>query len=127
LRGERIQTVECVQIAEELRRETLVVDDRLGNAAECGSCAKRAHARRRALSRLIAAISPSVAVDRVANVDHRAHAAAPKRGFRLPRPVSTNVETMVRTTMSGWLLARNSTRHSATEPLPFGLTSITPA
>ena len=32
LRGERIQTVECVQIAEKLRCQTLVIDNRLGNA-----------------------------------------------------------------------------------------------
>ena len=34
LRGERFQTVECVQIAEKLRRQTLVIDNRLGNARE---------------------------------------------------------------------------------------------
>ena len=67
-----------------------------------GSCAKRAHARRRALSRLIAAISPSVADGaRTVKFHDRAHAAAAKRGFRLPRPVLTNVDTMVLTTMSG--------------------------
>ena len=34
LRGERVQTVECVQVAEKLRGQTLVVDNRFGNARE---------------------------------------------------------------------------------------------
>ena len=41
-------------------------------------------------------------------------------------PVFCNADTMVFTTMSGWLFARNCTRHSATEPLPFGFTSSVP-
>jgi hypothetical protein len=32
LRDERIQTVECVQIAEKLRRQTFAIDDRFGDA-----------------------------------------------------------------------------------------------
>src|SRR6185503_9322945 len=56
----------------------------------------------------------------------RAHTATPKRVVKLSRPVFCNADTMPFTTMSGWPFARYCTRHSATEPRPFGFTSSVP-
>jgi hypothetical protein len=35
LRSESLQTIECVQIAEKLRRQTFAIDDRFGDARTC--------------------------------------------------------------------------------------------
>src|SRR5262245_36850100 len=128
LRGEHLQAIEGIQIAEKLSCQALVSDNRLRNARAvrvlCETC-PGATARALQIDRGDLAVGRGW-TGRVKFHD-RTHAAAAKRCFRLPSPVLTNVETMVRTALSGLLLARNSTRHSATEPLPFCLTSITPA
>lgn len=51
---------------------------------------------------------------------------APKRGFRLSRPVFSKVELMVFTMMSGCPPGMYCTRHSTELPLPLGLTSSMP-
>src|SRR5882762_2304005 len=127
LRGEGLQTVEGVQIAEELRCQTFFINNLLGDARAarvlCQTCPC---ATARALQVDRGDLPVSRGRTEAVNFHNRAHAAAVKRGFRLPRPVLTNVATMVLTTMSGWLSARNSTRQPATQPLSFGLTSIVP-
>src|SRR5262249_7657567 len=95
LRGERFQTVECIEIAEKLRHQTLLIDNRLGNTRE---------------ARVVDETRPC-GTPRALQVDHgdlpvsrrwkgtvefcdRGHFAAPKRDLRLSRPVLNNVDTM---------------------------------
>ena len=127
LRGELVQTVECVQVAEKLRRQTLVIDNLLGNArpvrvlretCPCAtSCALQVDRGDLPIRRRWTAI---------VEIRDGAHAGTPKRVVRLSRPVFCNADTMVFTTISGWPFARYCTRHSATEPRPFGFTSSVP-
>src|SRR5262245_16579220 len=77
----------------------------------------------RALSRLIAAISPSVADGQGMVKSHDCgHVVAPKRDFKLSRPVLSNGDNIPLTPAA----PRNCTRQSATEPLPLGVTSSVP-
>ena len=127
LRGELLQTVECVQIAEKLCGETFVIDNLLGNpwalrvlreACPCAaSCAFQVDRGDLPIRRRRTAI---------VEIRDGAHAGTPKRVVRLSRPVFCNADTMVFTTISGWPFARYCTRHSATEPRPFGFTSSVP-
>ena len=71
MRSKHLQAVQRIQIAEELEFQPLHIDKQLGSAGAHGSCMKRVQARRRALSRFSAAISPSVA-----NGTERSYAAA---------------------------------------------------
>src|SRR5262245_20410376 len=57
------------------------------------------------------------------NVESRAHLASPKRDFKLPSPVLKSVDTIARTTISGWLSGRNCARQTTELPEPRGLTS----
>src|SRR5262245_10206890 len=126
LRGERFQTIERIKIAEKLRHQILVIDNRLRGAEDARVLREP---RPCTTARALQVDRGDLPVGRSRQVrlgEHR-HVGTPKRAFRLPRPVSINLDTIVRTAMSGCLLARNSTRHSATEPLAFGLTSMTPA
>ena len=103
LRGERFQTVECVQIAEKLRGQTLVVDNRLGNARAARVLRETCPC---ATARALQVDRGDLPVGRGRTGDGQVPRsslmpATPKRVFRLPRPVLSNVDTMVLTTMSG--------------------------
>src|SRR5262245_62136937 len=101
LRGECLQTVKGTQVPQKLRRKTLVIDDRLGNTRAASVLSKTcpcATARALQVDRGDLPIGRGWA--RTVNFDDRVHAAAAKRRCRLPRPVLTNVVTLVLTAMS---------------------------
>jgi hypothetical protein len=102
LRGKHLEAVEGVEIAEKLCCPTLVIDNRFGNTWEARVFRETGPgAATRALQVDRGDLPVSCGWTRTVEFYNRAHAAAAKRGFRLPRPVLANVETMVLTTMSG--------------------------
>jgi hypothetical protein len=106
LRGELLLDGRVHQIAEKLRCQAFFIDNRLSNTREAPVlCAPRPCAAARALQVDRGDLPVSCGWTRAVKFDNRAHAAAAKRFFRLPRPVLSKVEIMVLTTMSGWLLA----------------------
>ena len=112
LGGERIHTVECVQVTEKLSRQTLVIDHRFGGSRESWASGEPGPG---AASRAFQVDRGDLTIRRdrsgwveLPDRSHRRSAAgcralsaAPKRSFRLPRPVFSNVETAVRTWASG--------------------------
>ena len=102
LRSESLQTVECVQIAEKLRCQTLLIDNRLGDTRsarvlfETCPCAT---ARALQVDRGDLPVSRGWP-GRVKLRDARS-LRTPKRDFRLSSPVLTSLDTMSFTTMSG--------------------------
>src|SRR5262249_25207235 len=125
--SQRRQTVECVQIAGKLRGQPLVIDYRFGSAGEARVVREPCP---RAAARALEVDRGDLPVRRrrtaVVEIRDGAHAGTPKRVVRLSRPVFCRADTMVFTTISAWPLARYCTRHSATEPRPFGFTSSVP-
>src|SRR5262249_4351159 len=60
------------------------------------------------------------------NVESGAHLASPNRDFKLASPVLKSVDTIARTTISGWLSGRNCARQTTELPVPLALTAKTP-
>jgi hypothetical protein len=110
--GERIQAVECVQIAEKLGRQALVIDHRLGSSREARVSGEPGPG---AAPRALQVDRGDLTIRRgrtgLVELQDRGHwrsaagcralSTAPKRSFRLPRPVFSNVETAARTRPSG--------------------------
>jgi len=83
--------------------------------------------RRRALSKLITAMSPSVVWKYVSSNSAASSMARPQnRDLRLSSPVLNKVATMVLVISVPGPFGRNCDRHSTELPTPFGLTSSTP-
>ena len=112
LGGERIQAVECANIPEKLGRQALVIDDRLGSSRQArvsgepgpGAAPRALQVDRGDLTIRRGRTGWVELQDRShwrSAAGCRALSAAPKRSFRLPRPVFSNVETAARTTTSG--------------------------
>ena len=124
---ERTEPVESTQVSEKLGSQLLLFEDGLRDPRP---------------PRLLPKPTPQLLADALqivggdlpgcchresdSQIRHFDHFGAPKRTFRLSRPVFRSCDTMVFTTMSGWPSARYCTRHSIELPDPFGLTSIVP-
>src|SRR5215470_19414037 len=123
LRGECLQTVERIQIAKILRRQTLLVDNRLGRAGEARVLGK---ARPCATARAVKVDRGDLPVGRgwirKIKSDDCTHVAPPKRDFKLSRPVLSNGVNFPLTPAA----PKYCTRQSTTEPLLLGVTSSMP-
>jgi hypothetical protein len=85
---ERNKAVECVQVAEELRCQTFLVDDLLGNAREPRVLREtRPCATAHALQVDRGDLSVGRRGRRTFQIDGCAHLATPKRALRLSKPV----------------------------------------
>src|SRR5262249_5392439 len=113
--------------ADELRRQLLVFDDRLGGAV---SPRVRKEPTPGSPPRALQIDDGDLAIGRrhttAISTRRGNHFAAPKRVFRLSRPVLNSVLTMALTTMSGWSFGRNCARQITEHPEPLGFASSTP-
>jgi hypothetical protein len=111
LRGERIQTVKRVQIAEKLCCQTLITDNRLGSAREARVLRETCPcATARALQFDRGNLPVGCGWAGRVKCHDCGHLATPNRDCRLSRPVLSNGDTILFTAPSGRLLARKWTR-----------------
>ncbi len=124
---EHLEAIEGGEIADELRRQLLLLDDQLGNSGLLG-CAPEPVPR--PLPCAFEIDGGDVARRRgnafdleVGRLHHHDH---PNRFFRLSRPTFCSVATMVLMMIVGCPSDRYCTRHVTVLSLPFGATSRTP-
>ena len=107
--------------------ELLLLDDQLRDAGLLRARARTGSTTAaRALSRLMAAMSPAGRRDAVGVRGRRSSTRHPNRFFRLSRPTFCNVATMVLMMIVGCPSDRYCTRQVTVLPLPFGVTSQRP-